>query len=206
MDYNTFLNTNTLDGELYGLLQSISIAQEISKKNENGVYYNSYETIVKKSLIPKQADMCEKLNIKSPKTLRTHLKSLKDQGYLVERDNGDYYLPVKEDIYLDIPLSTLEYLQDNCREHIIKIYIYLVQKYKYKQSLNTNEKYIFTLNEIAEHIGIYIKNNQRAYDIINHALELLYNSGLIDYETVYVNKIPKKKLLNVSLVYSNKKK
>ena len=154
--------------------------------------------------------MCEKLKIKSPKTLRAHLKSLKDQGYVVEKENGDYYLPVKENIYLDIPLATLEYLQDNCREHIIKIYIYLVQKYKYKEDQNKRlkqqENYIFTLNEIAEHIGIYIKNNQRAYDIINHALELLYNSKLIDYETIYINKVPKKKLLNVSLVYNSKKK
>jgi len=28
----------------------------------------------------------------------------------VEKENGDYYLPVKENIYLDIPLATLEYL------------------------------------------------------------------------------------------------
>jgi len=42
------------------------------------VAYEVYETVVKKSIIPKQIDMCEKLKIKSPKTLRAHLKSLKD--------------------------------------------------------------------------------------------------------------------------------
>jgi hypothetical protein len=40
-------------------------------------------------------------------------------------ENGDYILPEIEDIYFMIPLKTLKYLTDNCREHVIKIYVYL---------------------------------------------------------------------------------
>lgn len=36
-----------------------------------------------------------------------------------------YILPRKEDFYFLIPLKTLQYLNDNCKEHVIKIYVYL---------------------------------------------------------------------------------
>lgn len=45
--------------------------------------------------------------------------------------------------------------------------------------------YHFTLEEIGEHIGLKIKNNSRGYEMINNALDLLVNSGLIDYVTYF---------------------
>lgn len=36
-----------------------------------------------------------------------------------------YRLPEIEDIYFLIPLDTLKYLNNNCKEHVIKIYVYL---------------------------------------------------------------------------------
>lgn len=39
-----------------------------------------------------------------------------------------------------------------------------------------------------------MKNHAEAYRIMNNALVLLKNSGLIDYEEVYVNKVPYKRL------------
>ena len=82
-------------------------------------------TVVAKDKIPKQNVMCERLGIKSPKTLRLHLNYLIERGYIQKLDNGDYLLPEMENIYFLIPLKTLEYLRDNCREHVIKIYVYL---------------------------------------------------------------------------------
>lgn len=72
LDYNTFLNDKRVNGELYALLQSLS-----TPTSEDGVF-------VSKSALPTQAELCKKLGIGSPKTLRVHLKYLIDAGYLVE--------------------------------------------------------------------------------------------------------------------------
>ena len=97
-----------------------------------------------------------------------------------------------------IPLKTLKYLTDNCREHVIKIYVYLGQKFKQK----TN--YEFSLKEIGQHIGIKVENNVRGYEVINNALTLLYNSGLIDYCTFFDGQTQKKKLLKFTFDYREK--
>jgi hypothetical protein len=85
---------------------------------------NEYITYVDKSKVPKQSVLCEVLGIKSPKTLRTHMNYLLETGYV--QDSGDkYVLPEVEDIYFLIPIKTIKYLRDNCKEHVFKIYIYL---------------------------------------------------------------------------------
>ena len=95
-------------------------------------------------------------------------------------DWGDkYVLPEMEDIYFLIPRATLHYLNNNCKEHVIKIYVYLGQRYKW--SIEKGTQYEFTLEELGDHIGIKVKNSTRGYEIINNVLELLSNSGLIDY-------------------------
>ena len=76
-------------------------------------------------------------------------------------DNGDYLLPKKENIYFLIPLETLTYINDNCKEHVIKIYVYLGQRYKF--ALEQGRQYEFTSEELGEHIGIKVKNNSRGY-------------------------------------------
>lgn len=68
--------------------------------------------------------MCEQLGIKTTKTFRNHLDYLITRGYIIEEDKR-YVLPEMEDIYFKIPLKTLQYLNNNCREHVIKIYVYL---------------------------------------------------------------------------------
>ena len=158
--------------------------------------------MVQKKDIPKQSTLCNLLNIKSPKTLRSHLQYLIERGYVKELDNGDLWLPNAENIYFFIPLKTLQYLTDNCREHIIKIYIYLGQRYQY--GLTKGFVYEFTLEELGAHIGIKVKNNSRGYEIINNALELLSNSELIDYVSFFDGKSQKKKLIKFSLEYKHK--
>lgn len=155
-------------------------------------------TIVYKKDIPTQAVICEKLNMRSPKTLRAHITQLIEAGYLVEDEkNKCYILPEKEDMYLLVPLSTSQYLWDNCKEHVIKLYIYLGQRYKYAQNLGKGY-YDFTIAELGDHLGIGVKNHTEAYRVMNNALVLLKNSGLVNYEEVYVNKIPYKRLSDFS--------
>jgi len=103
LDLTTFLNDKKVDGELYALLQSYSVPNE--KK----------ETIVCKSSLPSQTQMCAKLGIKSPKTYRAHLRYLLEKEYVVERDNA-YYLPNREEIYFMIPIDTLKFLNDTMTE------------------------------------------------------------------------------------------
>lgn len=145
--------------------------------------------------------MCQTLGIKSPKTLRNHLNYLIEQGY-VQECKDKYILPEMENIYFLIPLKTLRYLNDNCKEHVIKIYVYLGQRYKW--ALEKGILYEFTLEELGNHIGIKVKNNSRGYEIINNALDLLSNSGLIDYVSFFDGQMQKKKLTKFSYEYITK--
>lgn len=181
---STFLNDKKVDGELYGLLQSYAFP--------NG----QKETIIEKKELPAQTVLCSKLNIKSPKTYRAHLQYLISKGFV--EDRGDkLYLPNVEEIYFMIPLSTLMFLNDTAKEQVIKVYIYLGQRYKYKKD------YIFTIAEIASHIGIELNNNQRNYITINNVLTCLQNHGLISYKEIYENNLPKKQLTSFSFEVKN---
>ena len=199
LDFTTFLNDKKVNGELYALLQGCSEYTVIDKT------LNLYQTFVPKSKMPTQAFMCNKLGIKSPKTLREHLKYLIDQGYIIPGGTGEddknisYYLPEMENIYFLIPTETLQYLNNNCREHVFKIYIYLGQRYK--MALNMGKQYEFTLEELGTHIGIGIKNHAKQYNMVNNALELLFNSGLIEYVSFFDGTMQKKKLVKFSFEY-----
>lgn len=87
-----------------------------------------------------------------------------------------------ETAFLMLPLETVNYLRYNVRPHVVKIYVYLMQRYRFKQAVAQGEPYIFTYKEVAEHTGLnpYSKSTN---DKIKYALQLLENSGLIEYET-----------------------
>lgn len=197
LKYQTFLNDKKVNGELYAYLQSLSEYKVLDKQE------NKYFTFISKKNMPKQNIMCEVLGIKSPKTLRTHLNYLIEQGYIQDTEDK-YVLPEMEDIYFLIPLKTIQYLKDNCKEHVFKIYIYLGQRYKW--ALDNGVLYEFTLEELGNHVGLKIKNSSRGYEIVNNALDLLINSGLIDYVSYFDGQMQKKKLTLFSFEYLNPKK
>lgn len=182
----TFLNDKKIDAELYAFLQELSYPNQ------------QKETIVNKKKMPTQAEICRSLGIKSPKTLRAHLNYLIQAGYVEDRGN-EYYLPNKEDIFTLLPLSTTKFLHDCLKDQVVKIYLYLGQRWSYKGS-----QYIFTIEEIAEHIGINLKGNLRGYEVINNALTCLVNNDLINYVEFYENNKPRKRLTNFSLEYKCK--
>lgn len=183
LESQTFLNSKKIDGELYAFLQSYSHPDENKR------------TVVNKKDLPSQSQICSKLGIKSPKTYRSRLTVLIDQGYVIEESSGNYILPEKEEIFLHIPLETVKFLNDTLKEQVVKIYIYLGQRFKYKPG------YVFTIAEIGAHIGIKLDNNSRNYEIINNALICLKNNGLIDYIEYYEEKVPKKRLTNFSFTH-----
>ena len=173
-----FLCDKNLDAELYAFLQSISFPVE-------GV------TKVDKKAMPSQAKICEKISVKSPKTYRAHLKYLIETGYVIEEDDA-YILPDMEDIYLLLPLDTLHFILDTVTESVIKVYIYLGQRYKYKHD------YVFTQEEIAQHLGVRLEGKPETRRQIKNALIALQNHGLIQYETFYDGKSHRYRLLNWS--------
>lgn len=176
MEYKTFLNDNKIDGELYGYLLSMSYGEE-------------NRTVVYKSNLPTQEKLAEILKI-SRKTLYTHMKYLKEKGYIIE-EKDKYYIPKIENMYFKIPQETIHFLQDTVKEPVIKTFIYLGQRNNYKPG-----QYVFTLKEICEHLGLGYERNYKA---IKNYLVALSKFELIEYSTFYDNNLtPKMRLLKVS--------
>lgn len=178
----TFLQNKKINGELYAFLQTYSYPNE------------EKETVVTKSNLPNQTKICEAIGIKSRSTLRTHLNELIKRGYVVDC-GSTYHLPNIEEIWIDIPLDTVKFLNDTLKEQVIKVYIYLGQRWKYKPL------YTFTIKEIAEHLGLPLNGNKRNYEVINNCLICLKNNELIDYADFYEGDKPKKRLTNFSLTH-----
>lgn len=177
----TFLKDQRIDAELYSYLQSLSYPVD-------GI------TTVMKVDMPAQAKICEKIGVKSAKTLRAHLQYLIDTGYV--EDKGDKYeLPNMEDIYLLLPLETIQFITDTIKESVIKVYIYLGQRWKFKPM------YVFTQEEIAQHLGMKLAGNPRGRQMIHNALDLLQNNGLITFENFFDGKSPRYRLTNWSANY-----
>ena len=153
-------------------------------------------TIVLKESLPTQSAICKKLGIGDARTYKSHLKYLIESGYILE-DEYKYVLPNKEDIYLLIPLETIQFMQDTLKEPVIKTYIYLGQKWKQKQG------YEFSYEEIAQHIGIKLTGNSRGYQYIQNILTALSNNGLIIVSDPYWigNNICQRRLLKWSSVH-----
>ncbi len=184
----TFLNNNKLDGLMYAYFQSLSMPYKIDE--------NTYETRVDKSAIPSQAEAGKKIRISTAKTWRKHLQELIDNGYIVEYD--DYYvLPQVEDVFFLIPLNTLKFMVDTLKDDVIKVYIYLGQRYKYAQS--EQRLYSFTQKEIRIALGKSDTESNREF--VRHALDCLINNGLIKVAAYYEGKVPRLRLTAFNYEY-----
>lgn len=187
MEMLTFLNNKNIDGRLYAYLQSKSMPVKIS---------DYYETRVDKFELGTQGEFCEAIQIKSPKTLRKHLNTLIETGYL--RNEKDYYVLIqKEDIFFKMPLDTLRFIQNTIKEDVIKIYIYLGQRYKFAASQGT--KYSFSIKEIVEHLGLSLNDKNRNF--VKDGLDALMNNGLIKFVSYREGKAPRLRLVDFSYEY-----
>lgn len=158
LEHKTFLNDKKVDAELYAYLQAMS-------------YPIDGETMVKKTDLPSQTEIGQQfLNKKCRNTVGSHLKYLIDNGYIT--NTSDYYIINKiDDNFFKIPLDLLQYLIYAVKENVLKTYIYLGQRWKWKGS-----NFVFTNKDIAEHVGIDYNNNSKAVRIYLDVLERL---GLI---------------------------
>ena len=189
-----FMKIKTLNDLIYGKLQSLSY---INKDNERFIYSSDF----------KQEKIAQELNIPIA-TFKRNFKALQVAGFVQKGKVKDlkgkqvscYYLPYNvNEKYKLIPTTTLDYLLQINTQNVIKVYLYLLDKYEWKNK--NNAQYIFTKAELIEAIGYSTKNNQGSYDLINYILTSLKNNGLINYEEFYYNnKIPNIKLINVNTV------
>lgn len=178
----TFLKDKKLDGDLYNLLQLYS-------------YPVDGETTVMKTSFLTQEQIAEKLsNGSSVRTVRNHLKYLIEKGYVIEQKDR-YILPRIENVYIMIDKSASQFIFDSMKPHILKMYIYLGQRYKYKDG------YVFTQEEVAKHLGINLTGNADARSKIKNGLLLLRNCGLVTFAQFYDGKVPKYRLLHWSSEY-----
>ena len=138
------------------------------------------------------------LPYKSPKTYRAHMAYLIEKGYVVEKPDR-YELPNMENIFLMLPQDTSKFLSDVVKEYVVKIYVYLGQRYKYKPG------YLFTYDELGQHIGVSINGSKRTREKIHNALDLLQDVGLLEIEQVYEGQYPKLRLKNWSKNYKKTK-
>lgn len=181
-DKLTFLTDKKVDARLYAYLIQQSFG------GPKGVQ----ETRVYKSRLPPLGDIGLAVGIKSRATVRDHLNYLIENDYIT--DKGEYYImnTDKEGIYLRLGLDTIRFLNNTVRENIWKMYIYLGQRWKWKQN-----EFVFSLEDLAKHIGMRLSNNRVRYEALNDGLRLLEISGFIKVQNFRDERgVPRKRLLS----------
>ena len=98
-----------------------------------------------------------------------------------------YILSQDFSIFQPIPLQTLSFLINVSNSNVIKVYAYLLNKYKWKQK--ENQWYSFTIKELLSAIGYSYKNDN--VKMMTDILEMLKAIKLIDYEITYYKQVGK---------------
>lgn len=96
-----------------------------------------------------------------------------------------------------IPYETINFLTSVCNDNVIKVYVYLLNKFDYSNNV-LKRNYMFTMGELAESIG-YSKTNT-VY--IKNILQALKDFKLIDYKITKV-KIPNNNIVTKQLELLN---
>ena len=120
----------------------------------------------------------------SRRTIDRQIKSLIQDGMVeevVEDNKYIYSLPYVGNRYQIIDWNMLEYLLNTRNHNSIRLYVYLLNKYLWKQ--DKEENYCFTIAELAEAIGYQSKQtstNRMIEDILNS----FYLEGVIKWREV----------------------
>lgn len=172
-----------IDDLLYGFLRGLSTVRPQVGDQEAREYLPIKQYEKNKRLI---ANLCGC----STKTIKRHLDRLFDNGLLEEgvetlngKDVSVYWLPPIEGRYQIVEQDMVKYLVSTNSPNVIKIYIYLLNKYKWKRQ--TNEKYIFTKEELARALG-YSESTRTSelYTMLNNVIMSLTLEGLISFRKI----------------------
>ena len=188
-----FMNYQT-DDLLYGFMRCLSTAKPTTDKNSKKKYE---EYLTKKEFITNKKVIAGILEC-STKTIERHLAKLISVG-LVEEDtiaidkvessgkittyNYEVYkFPYDYDSnYEIIPQKMLRYLVDTRSAHAIRIYIYLLNKYKWK--LQEDSYYKFTIRELKVALG-YSETTKSIDETIRNILHSFAREGMIKYKVI----------------------
>lgn len=197
-----FMNYKT-DDLLYGFMRSLSTARPIY---EDGKLIKWQEYLYKKDFT-KSKKVISGICGCSTRTIDRHINELFNRGLLeegievVESKGKEYNYPCfwfphnQENPYKLIEKDLVRYLVDTRNAQAIKVYLYLLNKYEWK------EDYSFTLKEIQQALG-YTSDCASARTTISNILDSLAREGIIKFENIYeyieeygeVHKVPHKVL------------
>lgn len=184
-----FMKDKKIYANIWAYLQTISY---LSKDKQRFVYKahftlkEMHETIAikeKGKIIP------------SLSTVKNVWGLYKQLGFITEGQIEDlsgnnvevYILSQDFSIFQPIPLQTLSFLVNVANSNVIKVYAYLLNKYKWKQK--ENKWYSFTIKELLSAIGYSYKNDN--VKMMTDILEMLKAIKLIDYEITYYKQVGK---------------
>lgn len=133
-------------------------------------------------------------------TVDNRVKKLITKGYLVEQNNGQeikYVLTADSSKWELIDYEMLKYLVRTRNTHCIKIYCYLLNKYKWKKA--TAEYYSFTIKELLLALGYSDSSSQSGFftETISIIIDSFNREGIIKTAQYYEGKAPRVRLLNV---------
>lgn len=192
-----------IDDLLYGFMRSLSTARPVY---EEGKAVKWQEYLLKKEFTKSKkviAGICGC----STRTIDRHLNDLFARGLLeegfevIENNKKEYEYPCfwfphnESNPYKIVEKDLVRYLVDTRNAQCIKVYLYLLNKYEWK------EDYTFTLKEIQMALG-YSSDCSSARTTVSNILDSFAREGIIKYENTYeyveengeVHKIPRKVL------------
>lgn len=120
---------------------------------------------------------------------------------LIDKKEDNYIFPFDYNCkYEIVEQKMLQYLIDTRSANAIRIYIYLLNKYKWKKQ--KQEKYEFTIKEIKRAMG-YSEATKTAEIIIKNVLESLRREGIIDYIQTYKEIIVQETIVTIPIYRLN---
>lgn len=171
-----FLHYST-DDLLYGLL-IYSASIESDEKNHISYLY------VKKSDIIGIKKRVAEWTQSTVRTVDNHLIKLIQKEYIAyDVDKKRYIIKDYLDRYQVLKNETLYFLLSTLRPNIVKIYAYLLNKYKWKQQ--TNEYYYFSINELLNLLGYKNVYNTLERKAMKEVIDALCMLGAIVVKRVY---------------------
>lgn len=136
---------------------------------------------------------------KTAKTVSNHIDKLIEKGLLKKEIKGNqevYIFTEMSSTYQLVNYDILFYLLMSRSQYAIQIYVYLLNKYLWKKQ--TNEHYIFTLEELGKALGYTDSSICGITPALNLILESFFREGLLKWREVVETKAINGKMVPVT--------